>query len=233
LGKLCKEVIFMRKGVRAGPGGQALYQESVAAYEQAVTLKPRDALWHLGFADLLWGHYYWNVYMPGMFARYQGTPADMGVPELLRAVSELKASLDLNPNTPRALELLDEMSYDFDGVVQINAGTPVFLALTATPVFPTPVPPAPAPTETPAPQAAATATAVQTPTRQLAQAASTAPATVAPTFPPAADTATAAPAVPAATAEPAPLKRPSLPICGAGIVLPVLFAVIRGRRFVS
>ena len=122
LGKVCKEMIFLRKGVRADPGGEQLYKESLAAYEQAVALKPKDALWHYGFADLLWGHYYWNVYMPANFARYQGTPADMGMPELLRAANELKASLDLSPGNPRALELLDQMSYSIDGVAENASG---------------------------------------------------------------------------------------------------------------
>ena len=53
LAKAYKEVFQMSKGYREDAGGQELYKLSVEAYEKCLSLKPDDAQWHAGFADLL------------------------------------------------------------------------------------------------------------------------------------------------------------------------------------
>ncbi len=46
----------MSKERRADPAGGELYELSIAAYEECLRLKPNDADWHAGLADL----YYLN-----------------------------------------------------------------------------------------------------------------------------------------------------------------------------
>ena len=126
LGKACKEASRLRRGVREDAGGQALYQESLAAYEKSVALLPEDALWHFGHADLLWNHYYYHVYIP-----YEHDQS-----ELVRTVQELKASLDLEPDDPRALDLAQEIAWLADGIIDLESDPIGYPILTATPVYP-------------------------------------------------------------------------------------------------
>lgn len=144
LGKLYKEITRLRRAMRADDGGQALYLESIAAYEKAVTLKPDDALWHFGFADLLWYHFYWHVYWE----------ANRDLSELERAANHLQRSLALDPGNERALALVDEIAYEIPGAVERRGDQVVFLILTATPEVTLPW--EPEPSETPEPQATAT-----------------------------------------------------------------------------
>ena len=82
LGKLYKEMTFLRKEVRGDNGGPELYELSEEAYAKSIALLPDDAVWHAGFAELYLMHYYltsWNN------------------PE---AVSDLISALDLLQHAP-------------------------------------------------------------------------------------------------------------------------------------
>jgi tetratricopeptide (TPR) repeat protein len=62
LAKAYKEVVKMPKGyLREDPAGIELYALSKDAYEKCLALLPNDPLWHYGYADLLWAHYYFGV----------------------------------------------------------------------------------------------------------------------------------------------------------------------------
>jgi hypothetical protein len=125
LGKAYKEMISLRRGLRQDPGGLELYSLSVAAYQKAVDLKPKDALWHLGFADLLWKHYYFHVY-------FTGSPDNT---ELVKALQELDASLHLAPTNSRSLDLAQEILSAIPGLIQGENGHFKFLLLTSTAIF--------------------------------------------------------------------------------------------------
>ena len=83
LGKIYKEITLLRRALRQDAGGQELYHLSIQAYEKAVTLLPEDALWHAGFAELLYLHYYWDIRFVN-----PGDNADM-----LHALEELNRSI--------------------------------------------------------------------------------------------------------------------------------------------
>jgi hypothetical protein len=124
LGKACKEAIYLRKGMRNDPGGLALYQEAVEAYEKALELLPNDSLWHYGYADLLWSQYYWNVYW--------NDPTDVTL--LVKAVQHLQTALQIDPNNLKAKDLLDNISYSVPEYVgRTESGVVDLLVLTATP----------------------------------------------------------------------------------------------------
>lgn len=138
LGKAIKEVIRYPKGyLRADDAGRQMYLEAVAAYDKAVTLLPRDALWHYGFADLLWSHYVNEVYWPG----------GQDVAELMRLAGELNTSLSLDPKNQDARNLAEYISYTMPGVIEQAGNNYIFLALTTTP---TALPPTPTVTQPPA-----------------------------------------------------------------------------------
>jgi len=163
LGKVYKEIQFYRRGFRMDAGGMELYPLSVAAYEKAVTLKPDDAQWHAGFADLLAVHAY--------YANFNNTEA---TPDKLRAMREINRALELAPNDPKVKEIAEKIYYLFIEAVQQTESGYVFLWLTATPIPASPTaalveltstPPATTPpldTETgvPAPAGEATPTSV-------------------------------------------------------------------------
>lgn len=169
LGKAYKEMIRFRRGYRQDAGGLELFRLSFEAYEKAVTLLPQDALWHFGFADLLFGHYYWHVYLGG----------STELSEILRAAEEISLAYTLNPDDERILSLIEEIKYSLPGAVEQTEGGYEFPILTATPapgssffplrlVTPTSPPPAtpfhtegaatalPEPTRTPSPTPMAT-----------------------------------------------------------------------------
>ncbi len=155
LGKAIKEVIRYPKGyLRTDDSGLQLYPEAVAAYEKAVTILPRDALWHYGFADLLWSHYLFDVYWAGL----------QDVDELVKLTSELQQSLALNPNHQPANELAEWIYYEIPGLIQKTELGYDFLALTATPTTAPDLPtltPTPEATSTPLPPPAPSATPEQ------------------------------------------------------------------------
>ena len=123
LGKLYKETGRFRRAYREDAGGQDLYDLAIDAYEQAVTLLPKDALWHIGFADLLFPHYLWHVYMSH----------NQDVSELVRAAEQASLAYALDSEDPRILDGIGEMAISIKGVVTETAGRYDFLILTATP----------------------------------------------------------------------------------------------------
>ncbi len=150
LGKVYKEIQLYRRGYRLDAGGMELYQLAIDAYEKAVALKPDDALWHAGFADLLAVHAY-----------YESFNSTEATPDKLRAMQEINRALELAPNDPKVKEIAEKVySFFMDGVEQTKNGY-VFLWLTATPVPPSatiaPVDLTSTPPATTAPLATATA----------------------------------------------------------------------------
>jgi hypothetical protein len=147
LGKAIKEVIRYPKGyLRADDAGRQMYLEAVAAYDKSVTLLPKDALWHYGFADLLWSHYVFDVYWRG----------EQDAAELARLLEELNASLSLDPANQNARDLAHYISYTIPGLIEQSGNGYTFLALTATPTAAPPTSTATQPpsetTFTPSPQ---------------------------------------------------------------------------------
>lgn len=164
LGKLYKQMLFFRRSFRHDAGGQQLYQLSIQAYENAVRLKPEDALWHAGFADLLAVHAY--------YASEDGQDATA---DIVRSMQEIQHALDLSPKDQKVNEIAQEIYNFFPGaVVQYESGYD-FLWLTATPVFTTPTviavkgtatsePVTASPTETTVPTAQPTPASMPAPT---------------------------------------------------------------------
>ena len=134
LAKIYKEIAFLSKGEpgSGGPrydtGGAKLYDLSVQAYEKAVALLPNDALWHAGFAELLWWHCCFR----------SSVSAETQQSELLHALDELRLSVAIDPKNQKANELLDWISSEQPDYVLKQGEHYVFLALTATPLPPTP-----------------------------------------------------------------------------------------------
>jgi hypothetical protein len=125
LGKLYKETSYLRSWFREDDGGQDLYFLSIEAYEKALELLPNDALWHVGYADLLWKHAYWDVFQPG----------SPNLDEIQRVVEEIKIAYDLKPENQQVLNFLEEMNYSMPGAVTKIDDTYMFLMLTATPTI--------------------------------------------------------------------------------------------------
>jgi tetratricopeptide (TPR) repeat protein len=148
LGMAYKRIFLQGKGYRTDAGGEELYQLSIDAYEKCLALKPDDAQWHAGFADLLASRSYWDAW-------YGPTP------DTYRALDEIHTALQLAPNDPKVLEIAQNISYMFpDGISQNGSGYD-FPWLTQTPTAhpPTPtiapvVPATPVPTSTETPQVA-------------------------------------------------------------------------------
>jgi hypothetical protein len=130
LGKAYKEIAVMAKGYpRNDPVGDEIFQLSRQSYENCLELLPDDALWQFGYADLLWSHYYFNIY-------FTGAPDVDGI--LPRLLTALKTSYELDPNNERTLDLLITIESAIPNVVErdVQSGY-IFLGLTATPVPPT------------------------------------------------------------------------------------------------
>ena len=103
LGKAYKTALITVKLFRTGPlyrsdpGGEELYQLSLDAYQKCLALKPDDALWHAGFAELLAIHAYSNK---------ESGEAD-------RANEEINTALELAPNHPLVLK----SAYNVHGIL--------------------------------------------------------------------------------------------------------------------
>lgn len=122
-----KQIFLMGKGYRTDAGGEELYQLSITAYEKCLALKPDDAQWHAGFADLLASRSDWDS--------WDGPTSDA-----YRALDEIHIALELAPNDAKVLEIAQNISYMFpDGISQNGSGYD-FPWLTATPLPPTPAP---------------------------------------------------------------------------------------------
>ncbi|MDZ4159670.1 MAG: hypothetical protein U1B80_07755 [Anaerolineaceae bacterium] len=192
LGMVYKAISFLRRELRGDAGGQELYNLSVQAYEKCLALLPDDALWHAGFAELLYWHY--------IFDTYWTNPGDYT--DVIRALEELQRALEINPQTIKALEILDDISYSAPGFVRKDGDQYVFLYLTATPV-----PPTVFPTVTLVPQ-------------DVSPTATASPAV----------TSVATLQSPAPTAA-VPQPQPKLPVCGSALLIPLaLFLLIGPRR---
>jgi tetratricopeptide (TPR) repeat protein len=125
LGKIYKEIASLRRLMREDEGGKELYQLALEAYQNAVNLLPNDALWHAGFADLLWNHAYWDVFQPG----------SPNLDEIQRAVAEIKIAYELKPEDPKVLDILDNMTYGMPSAIERVEDGYVFSLLTATPTI--------------------------------------------------------------------------------------------------
>ena len=128
LGKLYKGVFFMSKGYREDPGGEELYKLSAEAYEKCLALKPEDAQWHAGFADLLANRSYWDAWMAGP------------TPDTYRALEEIQTALKLAPNDAVVQAIAQNLTYLFPDGIKQSGNEFEFPWLTQTP---TPQPPAP------------------------------------------------------------------------------------------
>ena len=130
LGKAYKDIITMSKGyLRTDPAGREMFELSRSAYEKCLALLPNDSLWHYGYAELLWAHYYWDLYL-------SSKPDDEGV--LPAMLAHLQTALAIDPNNQLAKDLLLEIHYAMPGAVDLDGDSYIYLGLTATPVPPTP-----------------------------------------------------------------------------------------------
>lgn len=206
LGKAYKEILYSHHAMREDAGGQELYQLSAAAYDKAVTLLPRDALWHAGFAELLLNYYYY-------------TYPDRSDAEAIRGLDELNKSLALDPNTQKAQEVIEFIAWSqeldlFPGEIESGPRGYVFLTPTATAVPPTATPattPEPTSTSIPLPTATALTQNVRSATPIPATANALAPAQT--TVPPLSSEGGASP------------TPTNTPICGASLALPMMIAL--------
>lgn len=130
LGKAYKEIVRMSKGyLREDSVGREMFQLSREAYEKCLALLPDDPVWHFGYADLLWSHYYFDIHA----SRKDDTE---GILPLI--LSHLQTALRIDPNTQQARDLLTEISYSVPEAVQVDGDNFIYLGLTATPPPPTP-----------------------------------------------------------------------------------------------
>jgi tetratricopeptide (TPR) repeat protein len=148
LAKLYKEMSRLRRGTREDAGGSWLFNQSVEAYEQALTLLPDDALWHAGYADLLLGNSFWTY-----------NSSEVGREMILQALDEIYIAYKLDPDH----SIIQEIARQFpQEAVGKENGKFVFYWLTQTPALKDSQPQTaataelqrtaiPAPTETPMP----------------------------------------------------------------------------------
>jgi hypothetical protein len=159
LGKAYKAVAQLDRGPREDAGGQEAYKQAVEAYEKCLMLKPDDAQWHAGFADLLARHSMWDV-MSGE-----------STPEAVRALEEIHTALELAPDDPVVQNIAREMThllyggiilngeeFDFPWLTQTPTAIPAWTPTTSTVEESTPTKPSAPPTETNVPEFAAIST---------------------------------------------------------------------------
>jgi hypothetical protein len=122
LGKAIKTAITFPKGyLREDAGGLELFDEAVAAYTKSVTILPNDALWHYGFAELLWSHYFYS------------SNESRDISEMAKLVNELRLSLQIDPTNQKVNDLVKNVSVSYPwALAKTNTGYD-FLVLTATP----------------------------------------------------------------------------------------------------
>jgi hypothetical protein len=194
LGKAYKELLYYHHDMRLDEGGQELYRLSVAAYDKAVTLLPRDALWRAGFADLLMNHYYFSY-------------PDQDAAEMIRGLDELNRSLALAPNNEKAQELIGWSGAVFANEVQLGPDGYYFLTPTPPPTIVSTSTAMPQPTATPTSQPTVVAATTMPPTtRATTRVASN--STVVPTTTPAGGSSSTPAGAPTGS-----------PICGAALAL--------------
>ncbi len=197
---------------RDDPGAEPLYDRAEQAYERAVTLLPKDPLWHAGYADFLWGRY--HMRSGGVFDAIQSrhAPDPEAWEKVIRAMQEFHTAYTLAPDNEVILDLLYMVEgWDFkkEFLRRTDDGYD-FLALTATP-YPPPGRSIPPLTSTPRPTPTATrpATATLPPSPTVTQSPTAAQL----------PTATSSPvSSPAATPTPAG----ALPFCGGSLLFVLL-----------
>ncbi len=153
--KAHKEVFLGLKYNRSDEGGQELYRLSVEAYEKCLSLNPKDAQWHAGFADLLAKRAYWDSWIDDEWSN--------PTPETFRALEEIRTALQLAPNDSVVQQIAWEISnsmrtgmiqngdhYDFPWLTQTPTSWPTLeptMTPADNPIATTPAPPPVAATE--------------------------------------------------------------------------------------
>ncbi len=159
LGKALKAALFAdsKSYPRTDTGAAELYQESKAAYEKAVTLKPEDGLWHAGYAELLIEYHFW---VGGGLGGVSGYTDD-----LHQGLIEWDLAIRYAPQAS-ILQELHGFASDYSKYIQLQPdGSLVFLSLTQTPtpMLEIPLPADVTATATLAPAATVTAPAISVP----------------------------------------------------------------------
>ena len=163
LGKAYKEIVLpgFNKGYpRVDPidptasvdeDGREMYQLALQAYGKAVELLPNDALWHYGFAHLLFQRLRWH---------YPDSPSPQDVSEATQMAKELHLSLALDSGNQKTKDLADWINGDFPWAIAKTDSGYDFPILTATPTAnPSTKTPIPEVTSTPQEQTVPTLTA--------------------------------------------------------------------------
>jgi len=211
LAKAYKNAVVFDRGFREDAAGIELRRLSLEAYQKTVTLLPKDADWHYGYADLLCGEAVWPM---------NAADQDNLGANLTACIQQLKAALDINPTHAKALDLLHQIADNGnlgDSVVKFNGAKPDFLILT------------PGVYQSPTPYVYPdTATPTAKPTKPAAASATPAPdgptATPQPSDTPVPAVDTSVPPTPTVSApQPSPTHVPAArnPLCGS-ILLPLL-----------
>jgi hypothetical protein len=221
-------MLVLHHWLREDAGAPQLYQLAVSSYEKCLALLPKDALWHYGFAQLLYFHS-----RMGGFDRY-----NPDLSEVVRALKEAKTSLELDPKNQDTYYLISYIMWDYPGTVSKKDGEYDYLALTAIPQYtaePTDFPiilstdeptAAVEPGSTPTAAVTASPTASQDPTDAV-------PTTPVPTNTIAVEPTIGAQSVQAEARPGNSNAKPGFPVCGAGLVLPLMIclgAAVRFRR---
>lgn len=204
LGKLYKEIAFLPKELRPDPGGQALFELSKQAYERCLELKPNDAAWRAGFAELYW-------WMHNMLS-WSDPQNDV---YLIQALNLLKRAIEIDPKSAKARELLEEISWNNPGYVDQAGDGYVFLYLTATPTrIPsrTPIPASPTATVLPT----ETTMVISSPTAEAAAVA--APSRTPMEAPPTQAQPSQTQSSPSQTEPTAATAKPGVQVCGLGLM---------------
>jgi tetratricopeptide (TPR) repeat protein len=132
LGKMYKEISLLRRGIRYDQGGKELFDLSAEAYQKALKLLPKDALWHAGYAELLHSRYYWEEVITGGYS----------LDNYMKAIEEYSLAYSLDPHNAQIQEMLLDVYYGTDALEVVDDEF-VFRWLTITPTL--------APTSTPTP----------------------------------------------------------------------------------
>ena len=121
LAKAYKTIFFTSKAYRTDAGGEELYRSSVEAYEKCLSLLPKDAQWHAGFADLLASRSYWDMSASGP------------TPDTYRALDEIRTALQLAPGDAKVQQIAQQISGMFPDAMSKNETGYDFVWLTETP----------------------------------------------------------------------------------------------------
>lgn len=126
LGRAYKQLLRIPKHIRDDPDSETIYSRAVEAYERATTILPNDALWHAGFAELLYLHFYFVDYT----GNYDRPAEDLS--DLVKAVDEVRRSLEIDPENELALDILSQVKYEFPDAVKMVRSTVDYPILTST-----------------------------------------------------------------------------------------------------